>query len=77
MGGNELYSCSDSGCIKCYKCKKVGTPQNWDTENKTELPSSVMDTYTYNIAELLENVKAEFNEGFMLMHNENEKQRRV
>ena len=39
--------------------KNVGTPQNWDTENKTELPSSVMDTYTYNIAELLENVKIE------------------
>ena len=59
--GAILTEANILGKLKAINAKNVGTPQNWDTENKTELPSSVMDTYTYNIAELLENVKTELN----------------
>ncbi len=41
--------------MKSYKYKKVGLPQDWVIEDDVALTSS--KSYTYNIAELLENVK--------------------
>ena len=61
--------------LNAINAKKVGSPQDWVIEDDVALTSS--KSYTYNIAELLENVKAEFNDVFMLMHNEKQKAEKI
>ena len=57
--GAVLTEANILGKLKAITTKKVGSPQDWVIEDDVALTSS--KSYTYNIAELLENVKAELN----------------